>query len=92
MSPSRSETELRRRARELIRQRRLPTTSPATVWAGMGTGLPCALCAQVVRQDEVEYELEYAGELRPAQGASLYRFHFHCHRSWQLERAATADT
>lgn len=78
---TRFETQLRERARELIREGRLPDKAPARVWGGPGSGLPCALCGEIVPANEVEYETEGT-----AGGAiQVLHFHFVCHAAWQLE-------
>lgn len=77
------QNELRGRARELIRRGLLPRERPLHMWGGYGCDLACALCEQIILQNEVEYELEY----RTPAGARHYRFHFLCHAAWQLECA-----
>ncbi len=78
---TRLESELRKRARELIREGQLPDRAPARVWAGAGSGKPCALCGDVIPHSDVEYEVE-AGGVRASQ---TLHFHFACHGAWQLE-------
>ena len=92
---TRLESELRERARELIREGRLPDRAPARVWGGPGTGVQCALCAEAIPANEMEYEAD------AIFGSSVRTLHFHfvCHAAWQLEclradfdsRASTRD-
>ncbi len=74
------ELELRKLAVDRIASRLLPSAIPEHLWAGQGTGLPCSLCDQPIRSDEIEYEFE-----SPVSGAEkTYRFHLRCHAMWQL--------
>lgn len=78
---TRLESELRERARELIRDGRLPDRAPARVWGGPGTGVECALCAQAIPPNEMEYEADAA----VGNAVRTLHFHFVCHAAWQLE-------
>ena len=75
----RIEQELEQRARQRIREGRLPATTHYRTWGGRGSNEPCALCDVVIRSDEVEYEIETLD----APGRRQYRFHFLCHDAWQ---------
>lgn len=75
------ERELRRRAREEIEKGALPQHSITLVWGGPGSGEPCAVCGELIRTSQVEYEMT-----DPGGGAAL-RFHLACHWVWQLECA-----
>jgi hypothetical protein len=76
------EKALRERAREAIRAGRLPDRSPARVWGGRGFATSCAICAELMKQDEVGYELEFSS------GSSLrqHQVHVRCFVAWELER------
>ncbi|HZR70793.1 MAG TPA: hypothetical protein VFB01_17255 [Burkholderiales bacterium] len=66
---------LRAKARELIQAGRLPDRSPGRVWGGSGLGnIPCALCGELIRCDEVALELE----LRRADGSGDPNLHVRC--------------
>jgi hypothetical protein len=82
MPSNRLEHDLRERARERIREGRLPCITHYRTWGGRGRDEPCALCDAVIKPDEVEYEIE---ALDPK--SRLYRFHFVCHDAWQYECA-----
>jgi len=87
MPPNRSEEEqLRLRARARIRDGRLRCITHYRTWGGRGSNQPCALCDALIRNDEVEYEIETTG----TDGAGPYRFHFLCHDAWQYECAQQA--
>ena len=73
------ERELRRRAREEIQNGRLPESLAASMWGGRGSGLPCAVCGDCIRTDQVEYEIA------DPSGGEPFRFHPSCHTVWHLE-------
>lgn len=57
---------------------------PLKVWAGQGSGLPCAYCDQPIAIGEVEYEvdvLEHPADV-PSSRSPL-RFHVKCHDRWR---------
>ena len=78
---TRLESELRERARELIHEGRLPDRAPARVWGGPGSGVTCALCAEVIPPNEMEYE----ADATVGNAERTLHFHFVCHAAWQLE-------
>jgi hypothetical protein len=80
------EAELRPIARERIASGQLPHETPARMWAGHGTGRPCALCDKPIEKDEIEYEVEHQTE----SGVQTFHFHIVCQSVCQLE-AARAD-
>jgi len=84
MPYNRLQNELYARARALIEEGRLSCSHPVRMWGGKGSGLPCALCAEVIPLDQVEYELEYEVS---GGNREIYRFHFLCHAAWQVECA-----
>jgi hypothetical protein len=84
MPTTRLEDELRLRARELINAGRLRCSKHYRTWGGRGSNEPCALCDEVIKPDEVEYEIESLGP----DSVRVYRFHFLCHDAWQHECSA----
>ena len=78
---TRLESELRKRARELIREGKLPDRAPVGVWAGAGSELPCALCGEVIPSSDVEYEVDTG----VGRAHRTIHFHFACHAAWQFE-------
>lgn len=58
----------------------LPRTEATKVWAGLGKGLPCSGCGQVITGAEVENEVDL-------NGAPALRFHRNCLSIWQREVA-----
>jgi hypothetical protein len=79
-----SEHALRRRAREKLDRRELPSTEPQRIWIDSGTGEACSLCGELIGEPDLEYELEYRPGL--TAGSALLRFHSRCHAAWQTER------
>ncbi len=73
---------LRIRARERIRQGRLPRGKPARTWGGLGSGLPCALCDAAILGSEPEFELQ----LDLSAPAESVRLHRECHAVWSEVR------
>jgi len=75
---------LARRARDALREGRLPLGRPVRVWGGPGGGDLCIVCGTPVSADEIDYELA----LPPADsGGSATTVHLHqgCFRAWQIE-------
>jgi hypothetical protein len=83
MSATSNEQELQVRARERIREGVLPCPHHYRTWGGRGSDRPCALCDVAIARDQVEYEIEAAGD----DGLRLYHFHILCHNAWQYECA-----
>jgi len=81
MSPNSLPTELRAQARKLVRKQQLPCTVPARIWGGSGSEQPCSLCGEVIREHELEFEIEE----RSTEGPRVFRFHSLCHAAWQVE-------
>jgi len=72
-----------------IGRRLLPVHGRETVWAGRGSGEPCALCDRTIPTTEIEYELD-APSPRATNG--VVRLHLQCHALWQqLELARLSE-
>ncbi len=85
--PSQQEIEtLRQRARDWVREGRLPQAPGARTWGGTGSGSACALCGREVTSSdtEIEVELELAGS------AASVHFHRSCHHLWEQARIEAA--
>lgn len=78
------ESTLRRKAREAIQGGRLPERSPDRTWGGPGAGDCCAICRAPIERDELELEIEFAGQ---DGGFARYRHHVHirCFAAWEFE-------
>jgi hypothetical protein len=57
----------------------LPGEPPGTVWAGMGSGRPCAACDKMIHGAETEIEIELPG------GRPGVRLHRQCFTLWREE-------
>jgi hypothetical protein len=59
-------------------------SQPLKVWAGQGSGLPCAFCHQPIAIGEIEYEVDVL-EHPPyvPSSRSPLRFHVKCHDRWR---------
>jgi len=82
------EAELRRTARDKLRQGELPRLNPERIWINPGSWEPCALCGVPITDSETEYELQFT--MRFGLGRTeLVSFWFHtaCYTTWLDERA-----
>ncbi len=87
--PSDRNTEaLRNRARERVRQGRLPRSKAARTWGGLGSGLPCALCDAAILSSEPEFELQ----LDLSDTSQSVRLHRQCHSIWNEVREEYSPT
>ena len=66
------------RARDQIRSGQLPSSLPSKMWAGYGKGQHCAVCDQVIRSDERQYEFT----LPTPSAHSDHCIHFACYQAW----------
>jgi hypothetical protein len=58
----------------------LPRTKPEKVWAGKGTGRPCAACGALIAAALVECEFDL-----PGTAPTTLRFHQPCLMIWDRE-------
>lgn len=80
-----NESVLREKARKAITAGRLPNRHPDRTWGGRGEGdgVECPICGAAVERDEIEYEIEFAGD-DPHPGS--YHVHVRCFAAWESER------
>jgi hypothetical protein len=78
------EAQLRAKAREVVRQGKLPARSPDRVWGGPGVDAPCTVCGLAVTKSEKEFQIEFEQD----GGGGLDKFHVHirCFAAWEFER------
>ena len=79
-------TILREKAREAVRQGKLPARRPdRTYVGGPGVGASCAVCEKLVGKDVTEFEIQFA---RDGDNPGLDKFHVHirCFAAWEFER------
>jgi hypothetical protein len=67
---------------------RLPAQAPERTWGGRGSGVPCAICTEPLRSDEVEWELEFTSGLDRLTRTNLH-VHPDCYADWDLARHRT---
>ena len=80
------ETDVREKARQVLRDGKLPSRRPDRTWGGPGVGAACAICDLPLRRDELEFEIEFAREI----DAELDKYHVHirCFAAWEFERGS----
>lgn len=67
--------------REKLHAGALPREDPLKLWAGVGSGKPCAVCDQPIRPSQTEYEPQYYDDAR----ATIF-LHVGCYGLWEVER------
>jgi len=67
-------------AREKLHTGTLPREDPLKLWAGIGTGKPCAVCEKQILPSQTEYEPQYYDDR-----ARIF-LHVGCHGLWEVER------
>lgn len=77
-------SELRDRARALVRSGALPCVQQEDTWAGPGLGFECSLCGEPITRAQVEYELRFV--LDGGEKQQVYRLHVACLLAWELAR------
>ena len=81
------ENILRRIARKVILDGKLPSRRPDRTWGGPGVGAPCAVCGVSVEQDQMEFEIQFT---RDGDNPGLDKFpvHIRCFAAWEFERSS----
>jgi hypothetical protein len=82
--PMSDENTLRKSACEAIQAGKLPNRAPTHVWGGQGVGARCTICDRPIGHDEVEFELQFAGD--GGSGPDNLHVHPRCFAAWELER------
>ncbi len=69
---------------------RLPGRPTAYVYAGPGDGALCACCDEIIKANEIQYDLDF-----PAREGEIgsYAMHLHCFHLWRdgIETLARED-
>ena len=78
------EGALREKAREVLKQGKLPSGAPTRTWGGPGVGAPCSVCGLPVTKDEKEFEIQF--EQEGGGGLDKYHVHIRCFAAWEFER------
>lgn len=80
---------IREKAREVIHAGTLPNRFPERSWGGPGVGADCTICSVPVMRDELEFEIEFAGDGHH-DTAETYHIHLRCFAVWDQERRTPA--
>ena len=78
------ESTLRDKAREAIRAGTLPNHRPERMWGGPGAGVACAVCGELVGDDQLGFELEFGRERRKNMVGAC-AVHVRCLAAWEQE-------
>ena len=76
---------LREKAREAIRSRKLPSRPPDGAFGGPAVGESCAVCGNTIPKDQIEFEIE-CNRARASQGPYDTPFPPRCFAAWELVR------
>jgi hypothetical protein len=76
-----TEIILRKKARKLIRDGKVPHRLPDRSWGGPGTGAPCMVCGAPITREDSGLEFEFTCD--DSAEASSQQFHVRCF--WVLE-------
>lgn len=82
-----SNSTFRQKVREDIQSGRLPKRRPQRTWGGLGSGASCMVCGEPVKQDEVEFELEFTRADDDSR-VDVQHAHSRCIAAWESERLA----
>jgi hypothetical protein len=78
LSPMPNEQHIRALARKILQAGGIPRHDPDGTWGGKGVDVPCAICGERIRPEQVEYEVQFAHDgVTPGVGAGA-----HESRSW----------
>jgi hypothetical protein len=76
---------LREKARTVVTNGKLPARRPDRTWGGPGVGAACAVCELPVKNDELEFEIQFAHD-GSDPGLDKYHVHVRCFAAWEFER------
>jgi hypothetical protein len=79
------EEPLREKARQVLRDGKLPNRQPDRTWGGPGVGAMCSVCDLPVTADRLEFEIEFARD-GDNPGLDKYHVHIRCFAVWEFER------
>ena len=79
------ETRLRKQAREVIQNGKLPNRAPDRTWGGPGVGVECPVCGKPVTKGELAFEIQFAHD-ETIPGLDKFDVHVRCFAAWEFER------
>ena len=73
------------KSREVVLAGKLPSRRPDRTWAGPGIGNSSTICGARIKQDQVEFEIQFAHD---GAAPRVERFHVHlrCFAASEFER------
>ena len=73
------------KSREVVLAGKLPSRRPDRTSAGAGIDNSCTICGARIKQDQVEFEIQFAHD---GAAAGVERFHLYvrCFAAWEFER------
>jgi hypothetical protein len=72
------DTAIRARIRTMLETGALPCEEPGKTWAGRGAGTHCSACAETIRAQDIEFEVDL-------RSGSPIRLHRRCYEIWLEE-------
>ena len=84
-----NEQHIRALARKILQAGGIPRHDPDGTWGGKEVDVPCAICGERIRPDQVEYEVQFAHD-GVTPGVDLFHLHLRCLAAWELERTKAA--
>jgi hypothetical protein len=79
------EEPLREKARQILRDGKLPNRRPDRTWGGPGVGARCSVCDLPVTPDQLEFEIQFARD-GDNPGLDKYHVHIQCFAAFEFER------
>ncbi len=79
------ESALREKARETIRNDRLPMRRPDRTWGGPGVGIPCTVCGLPVTKEQMAIEIQFSYD-EGSPRLDKFDVHVRCFAAWEFER------
>ena len=84
-----NEQHIRALARKILQAGVMPRRDPDGTWGGKGVDVPCAICGERIRPDQVEYELLFEHD-GVTPDVDLFHLHLRCFAAWEMERTKAA--
>jgi hypothetical protein len=84
-----NDQRIRALARNILQAGLMPRRDPDGTWGGKGVDVPCAMCGERIRPDQVEYELQFTHD-GATPDVDLFHLHLRCLAAWELERTKAA--
>ena len=89
LSPMPNEQRIRALARNIVQAGLMSRRDPDGTWGGTGVDVPCAVCGERIRPDQVECELQFTHNAA-TRNVDLFHLHLRCLAAWEMERTKAA--